>query len=290
LRKTADSGRRQEAEVLANLENYCVNRETAWRLLIFLTLVFCCAADVGAQAKGAGESTRVAVENAAATSRRQLESALKSKDMNLRFPAMRAARYLNEPWIAEIALPLCNAPDFIERVLALEVVANTDPRLGREVFLNALTSGERALRLRGLLGLAALRDTDTIPHLVEIMKNDHDPDLRVTAARALGDVGSLKASIALYEGIESRYAPMREQAVLTLIALSDEGLGEYLIDRLVNDHYPGRDEVLRLLALVPDRSLVSAIEPYLTHEDEVTRVLAAAAILSILDESPPTLP
>lgn len=223
------------------------------------------------------------MERAAATSRQQLESALRSKDMNQRWTAMRVARYLKEPWIAEIALSYCDAPDMIERVLALEVVANTNPEVGKSVFLKALSSGERALRLRGLLGLAALGDPDTVPDLVKIMRDDPDPDLRVSAAQALEDIGDLKASIALYEGIESEYPPMREQAVLTLIAIGDAGLRDYLIDRLVNEHNPGREEVLRLLALVPDRSLVSVIEPYLSHEDEVTRVLAAAAILSILE-------
>jgi HEAT repeat protein len=210
--------------------------------------------------------------------------------MNRRFPALRAARYLKEPWVAEIVLPLCDSPDFIERVLALEVIANTNPRLGKAAFLNALTSGERSLRLRGLLGLAALGDTESVPHLVEIMKNDPDPDLRVAAAQALGDMGDLRASVALYEGIESNYPPMREQAVLALVAIGDDGVGGYLIDRLENDHNPGRNEVLRLLALVPDRSLISAIEPFLAHEDRVTRVLAAAAILSILEGPPHSLP
>jgi len=276
--------------VLPNRENCCITRETVWRLLMFLALVFCSTVNAKAQGDVPQERPDDAVERAAATSRRQLESALTSEDMNQRFPALRAARYLNEPWISEIVLPLCDSPDFIERVLAIEVITNTNPQLGRAVFLNALTSGERALRLRGLLGLAALGDTETVPHLVEIMKNDPDPDLRVAAAQALGDMGDLRASIALYEGIESDYPPMREQAVLALVAIGEDGVGEYLIDRLENDHFPGRNEVLRLLALVPYRYLISAIEPFLAHEDKVTRVLAAAAILSILEGSPHSRP
>ena len=276
--------------MLANRENGCFTRQTALGLSICLALVLCSTANVNAQGDVPKERPDDSFERAAAASRRQLESALDSRDMNRRFPALRAARYLKEPWVAEIVLPLCDSPDFIERVLALEVVTNSNPRLGRAAFLHALTSGERSLRLRGLLGLAALGDTEAVPHLVEIMKNDPDPDLRVAAAQALGDMGDLRASVALYEGIESDYAPMREQAVLALVAIGDNGVGEYLIDRLENDHPPGRNEVLRLLALVPDRSLISAIEPFLAHEDRVTRVLAAAAILSILEGPPHSLP
>ena len=48
---------------------------------------------------------------------------------------------------------------------------------------------------------------------------------------------------------------------------------------------PGEEEILRLLALIPDPSLVELIEPFLAHDDNHVRTLAAAAILSILERS-----
>jgi HEAT repeat protein len=221
----------------------------------------------------------------AAAARRQLEEALSSDDGNQRFPAMRVARFMDDPWIAVLVAPLCESPDLVEKVLALEVVTNTDPAVCRDAFLEALNSGERALRLRGLLGFAALGDPDTVPRLVEIMNDDPDPDLRAAAARTIGLVGDLKASISLYEAIGADYAPLREQAVLALMIIGDDGVGNYLIDRLVNDHHPGEAETLRLLSLMEDPALVESIEPYLHHEDHVYRTLAAAAILSILERS-----
>jgi len=187
--------------------------------------------------------------------------------------------------MAELALPLCQSPDVLERAFALEVVTSIDPALGRDAFLEALNSEERALRLRGLLGLAALGGPETIPELVKIMNDDPDPDLQAAAARALGDIGDITASTPLYRAIGKSYPPVREQAVLALIAIGDQNLGKNLIDRLRNDHSPGKAETLRLMAMVPDPALISVIEPYLKDEDPLKRTLAAAAILSILERS-----
>jgi len=241
--------------------------------------------EAGAQADASRQPDPGAGVKAAAAARRHLERALASDNGNVRWDALRAARSLNEPWIAEIVLPLCDSPDIIVRVLALEVVANTDPVLGKEAFLDVLTSGERSLRLRGLLGLGALGDGETVPHLVEIMKEDPDPDLRVAAARALGDIGDARASIPLYEAIESPFPPVREQAVKALMTIGDEDVGGYLVGRLEGGHDPGEIEILRLLALVPDPSLVGLIEPFLEHDDTDVRTIAAAAIFSILERS-----
>ena len=230
--------------------------------------------------------TRSKIEaSAAAAARRQLKTALASDDGNIRFPALRVARSISEPWVAEIVAPLCQSPDFMERVLALEVVTNSDPERCRASFMEILTSGERALRLRGLLGMAAIGDPSTVPEIVRIMKDDLDPDLQAVAAKALGTVGDIKASAALYEAIEDDYFPVREQAVLALITIGDQGLRGYLIDRLQNDHFPGQAETLRLMARVPDAALVVAIEPFLMNDDHEKRTLAAAAILSILERS-----
>jgi HEAT repeat protein len=223
--------------------------------------------------------------SAAAAARREFESALEDDEGNTRWNALRAARHLSEPWIADLVLPICDSPDLLFRVLALEVVTNTNPELGRAEFLEALISGERSLRLRGLHGLAAIGDAETVPSLVQILKEDPDPDLRAEAARALGGIGDARASIPLYEAIESRFPPVREQAVISLLAIGDEGVGDYLIGKLQAGHDPGEPEILRLLALIPDPALVGQLEPYLKHEDDEFRTLAAAAIFGILERA-----
>lgn len=266
------------------------NRRFTPYLLTILAFVSISAMPAWAEEEVTHE-TRLSVEaGAAASARRQLKSALASNDGNQRFPALRVARSIGEPWIAEIVAPLCQSPDFLERALALEVVTNSDPERCRASFLEILTSGERALRLRGLLGLAALGDSNTVPDIVRIMKDDLDPDLQAVAARTLGEIGDIEASVALYEAIQDDASPVREKAVLALVAIGDEDLLEFLIDRLKNDHFPGQAETLRLMAFVPDPALVAVIKPYLMNDDHEKRILAAAAILSILERSGNTEP
>ena len=286
LRKTAETGRLLEVDVLANRKRRITLGAMAPCLLTILAVVPMSAMHARADDEVSPETRLNVVEaGAAASARRQLKLALASNDGNIRIPALRVARSFSEPWIAEIVAPLCQSPDFMERVLALEVVTNSDPERCRASFLEILTSGERALRLRGLLGMAAIGDPNTVPEFARILKEDLDPDLQAVAAEALGKIGDTKASTALYEAIDNHYPPVREHAVLALVAIGDEGLREYLIDRLQNDHYPGEAETLRLMALVPDPALVAVIEPYLMNDEPVKRTLAAAAILSILEGS-----
>jgi HEAT repeat protein len=221
----------------------------------------------------------------ATTARRHLESALHNDHEIVRWDALMAAGTLSETWIAEIVLPLCDSPDIIERGLALEVVASSNPEKGRDAFLRALISGERSIRLRGVLGLAALGDDDTVPNLVTIMNDDPDPDLRAAAARALGDIGDVTASIHLYEAIESPFPPVRTYAVRSLLMIGDEDVGTYLVGRLQERGSPGENGILRLLALIPDPTLIGPIIPYLEHSADDVRTQAAAAVFSILERS-----
>lgn len=265
----------------ANRKNRHGERVMLLCLLSFFTIALCSAEKVGAQT----EKPAVDGGLAATRAREQLEIAFASEDSFERNSALRVARFINEPWIAEIVLPLCQSPDILERAMALEIVTNTNPALGKTAFLEALTSEERGLRLRGLLGLSALGDPSTISSLVKIMTDDPDPDLQASAARALGNIGDIKASIPLYGAINNSFPPVREQAVLALITIGDENLGRFLSDKLQKGHFPGEVETLRLMALVPDPALISVIEPFLMDTDPVKRTLAAAAILSILERS-----
>ncbi len=264
----------------ANREKRHIERVMVLCLRCIASIALCSAANVGAQTQNAGD-----MRAASTTAREQLEMALASQDFFQRNAALRVAELVNESWMAEVVLPLCKSPDVLEQALALEIVINTNPVLGRAAFLEALSSEERALRLRGLLGLTALGDSDTIPDLVKIMTDDPDPDLQVAAARALGAIGDIKASISLFGAIDNKFPAVREQAVLALIAIGDQDLGQHLIDRLRKGLFPGEVEILRLMALVPDPSMVSVIEPYLMDSDPAKRTLAAAAILSILERS-----
>jgi HEAT repeat protein len=227
------------------------------------------------------EATRTAIQD----SRQLLEQSLTNTNSSVRFRALREARFLDEPWIAGVVLPLCESPSITERNLALEVVAASNPETGREVFLKALIHPHRSIRLRGLLGLERLADPSTLVDVMSVLETDDDPDLKVVAARTLGAIGDINASSALRSAVESPIAPLREQAVLALLAIGKEDVGRYLLRFLENDRQPGTLEALELMALVPDPSLIHLLEPFLASEDPAIRSQTSITILSILERS-----
>ena len=227
------------------------------------------------------EAARTALVDA----RRQVAAALADPDLKIRFEALRGAIHLHEPWIAEVVLPLIKSPDLTEQNFALEAIAATHPELGREVFLNALRSPRRSIRLRGLLGLEELADPGTVVDIIKVLEGDEDPDLRVVAARTLGAIGDIAGSTTLRAAIQSPYGPLRRQAVLALLAIGREDVGRYLIRLIDDDNRIGTEEVLKLVALIPDPSLIELLTPYLDSERKSIRIHASIAVLSILERS-----
>jgi len=138
-----------------------------------------------------------AARTALAEARRHVAAALDDPNGKIRFEALREAIHLHEPWIAEAVLPLSKSPDLTEQNFALEAIAATNPELGREVFLNALKSRRRSIRLRGLLGLEELADSATVVDIIKVLEGDEDPDLKVVAARTLGAIGDIGGSTTL---------------------------------------------------------------------------------------------
>jgi HEAT repeat protein len=281
-----------------NRNNTFILRICARRFALCTAIVLSISADVGAQEEASIESNGATFEvtdfertldgatrTALTEARRQLERALAHPDGDTRFEALREAIVLHEPWIAGFVLPLCESPDLTERSLALEAVAASDPRQGRRAFLTALEDGHRGIRLRGLLGLEKLGDAGTVVDIIRILEGDEDPDLRVVAARALGAIADIGVSSALRRAIESPYAPLREQAVLALLAIGKEDVGRYLIRLLDDDDQTGTVEILKLVALVPDPSLIELLTPYLDHERQRIRSHASVTVLSILERS-----
>jgi len=226
-----------------------------------------------------------AARRALAEARRLLEDALTDPDINVRFEALRAAIHLHEPWIAEVVLPLYKSPDLTERNFALEIIAATNPEQGREVLVDALRNPHRSIRLRGLLGLEKLADPGTVVDVINILEKDEDPDLKVVAARTLGAIGDIGGSAALRSAIQSPHVPLRRQAVLALLAIGKEDVGRYLFRLMDDDNQIGVEEILKLVALVPDPSLIELLLPYLNSERQSIRSQASVAALSILERS-----
>jgi HEAT repeat protein len=217
-----------------------------------------------------------------------ISTELHSQQDNVRWAALRAATELRDPRVAEAARFMCDSPDVLERVLALELIINSDANLGREQFLAALNSPDRAVRLRGLLGLEKIGDPSTTLEIARRLTDDGDPDLQAAAARALGSIGDAAAVPALYSAMGDPHATVRRAAVAALVEIGDPNVGRYLVSRLNSARRSEILPLLRLLTLVREPSLVPELYPYLEHDLPRVRAWAAAAILAALDM--PTVP
>jgi HEAT repeat protein len=275
-------------------DNATTTRSLAYAFIA--TVLLSLAVDAGAQAGnrqnlagGSGDQAMALLTDSARSTiddaRSHLRSALASDQGHVRFEALRGARNLKEGWIAGVVLPLCESPNLTEQVLALETVVATDADQGRDLFLNLLHHSQRSVRLRALLGLEKLGDPDVALEIIHVMENDPDFDLRVVASRALGSIGNPAASAALRRKITSHHYALREQSVLSLLKLGDKRLTEHLLHELENNRDLDISASMKLLALIPDPSLIQLISRYLDSEDEEVRTQASITILSILERS-----
>jgi hypothetical protein len=74
---------------------------------------------------------------------------------------------------------------------------------------------------------------------------------------------------------------VQEQVVLALVRLGDRELVPLMRSRLAQASPDRRVDTLRLIALIPERELVTDLGPFLADPSPEVRAFAAAAILSI---------
>lgn len=214
--------------------------------------------------------------------------ALESDDSYVRWFALRAAQPLNDPALAPHARRALGKGDRYDKSLALDVLIGLDPAGNREHFLSALDSPFRSIRLRGLMGLAEIRDPVLAERFTEVISKDPDPDLRAFAVRALARTGSPQAPAGLYRALDDGVPAVQEEAVVALASLRSPGLTAVLRHRL-NDAAPeDRSRALQLAGLVHDAAMIQEIAPFLGDPDPEVRAYAAAAILAISERNAAT--
>jgi HEAT repeat protein len=221
-------------------------------------------------------------KRAADIARRLLGVALQQSDPTIRWYALRAAVRLRDPALLDAVRPTARSPDRYEQALALDLLANTDPSLAREELLEALASPYRAIRLRGIQGLARLRDPTLVDRFDRVLTNDPDPDLRLFAVRALLECGTDSVIPLLHRGLDDKVDAVREESVKALVQLGDHGVRAVVRRRIAEDTAPDeRAFALRLAGHIPDPALLNDVAPFLADPNPEVRAAAAGAVLSI---------
>jgi len=225
-----------------------------------------------------GQADPEALENAA---RALLRLGMGSEDSFLRWYSLRAARSLSDPDLVAAARPLVDANDRYVQSLSLEFLAETDLAGHRDVFVRALDSPFRTIRIRAIRALERLKDPTLVTRLGTVLTGDPDAELRAMAARALGATGSKQAIPVLSLALEDESPVVQEESVRALVALGDQRIVRTLKRRIAEAPPKERTKVVRLAALVPDASLIPSLGPLLADGDPEVRAFTASAILSI---------
>ena len=224
--------------------------------------------------------------SAAVPARERAESALReavsSADEGVRLFALERAAATSAPGLEAGARHAAASSDRVERCLALELLTRIDVAGNREVFVDALGSPFRSVRLRALKALETLSDKSLSPRLIEVLEHDPDPDLQALAARSLGNIGALDAREALHRAVTTGHPVVQTAATRALVAIGDLGVGRLLLERARVAGGSERRRLFGLVALVPDADLVPSLTALLEDPDREVRVAAAAAILNIV--------
>jgi HEAT repeat protein len=228
-------------------------------------------------------------KRAAEVARNLLLVALGQEDPPARMFALRTAVRLGDPVFIEAAQPAARSPDRYEQALALDLLASTDPQRSRPELLHALESPYRAIRLRGLQGLAQLRDPTLVDRFDAVLTADPDPDLRLIAVRGLLSCGTPSVGPVLHRGLDDAVNAVREESVKALVQLGDQSVSAVIRRRILDDNSADRRAfALQLAGHIPDPTLLNDIVPFLADGSPEVRAAAAGAVLSITARPAPT--
>lgn len=198
-----------------------------------------------------------------------------------RLQAMELAAGLSTPGLEAAARRSAASNDRVERTWALEALAHIGVARNRALFVDAMTSPYRTVRVRAVLALASQKDPGVVPLMASMLEKDADPDLRALAAKALGATGGQDARSALRRALDDPHPVVHMAAVMGLVESGDTEVG---FDLLSHARKTGKGEACRLLGLVgrvPNRELIAGLAELLSSETPEVRIAAAAAILSI---------
>lgn len=197
--------------------------------------------------------------------------------------ALERATSLRLPSLLDAARVAAASPDRVARSYALEILAALDAEGSRGRFVEALSAPHRSVRLRGLRALIALRDPTLVTHLVRMMIEDPDPDLRALAARTAGALSGEEVHAALRRALDDSHPVVQSAAVEALVVWGDLEVGHELLDR--SEKATVFAETIRLVGLagrVPDPRLVPRLAEKMNSAEPVLRVAAAASLLEVL--------
>ncbi|HNX51409.1 MAG TPA: HEAT repeat domain-containing protein [Thermoanaerobaculaceae bacterium] len=229
----------------------------------------------------AGAPGAVAEETAVGKATTLLAEAMNAQEEAVMLQAVELAAGLSSPGLEEAGRRAAASPDRVERTLALELLGHVSVGRNRDLFVAALTSPFRSVRVRAVRALGTLKDHELLAPLTRVLEQDADPDVRALAAEALGAVGGQDERPALRRALGDPHPVVQLAAVLGLAESGDLEVGFELLGRAKGTSPAEAARLLGLVGQVPNRALVPGLAELLSSPDAAVRVAAAAAILRI---------
>jgi HEAT repeat protein len=210
--------------------------------------------------------------------RDQIVQALQSSDAVIRAHALEVVKNVNLPGAAPMLAAALNDRSPLVRKAAALAAGEMQARVPEEPLLAMLQANDRADRLAAVFALHRLGNT-AYSHRFEATAVDTDPHIRGDTALMLGMLGEKSAVPILQHMLKDDHDPdVRLQAAGALWRLGDEhGLDELVAATL--SRYPD-DQMVAVLALAQphDTRVLGHIEAQLTADyPEVALVAARAA-------------
>jgi len=145
----------------------------------------------------------------------------------------------------------------------------------------------RSRLLRGAVieHLGDLADSEAIPDLVEILKEDPEKSPRMHAAIALGKIEDSRGIPALRLALRDPERPVRVWALDSIGRLRDRGSVETLIALLEDEDGWVREKAARALGQIGDHRASSALLEHLNDPKGSVRKAVASALVELGDSS-----
>lgn len=171
-----------------------------------------------------------------------------------------------------------------KRINTIEMLGDARSPLNIEELIEALSDPGFNVRHEAIISIARTRqDPRLTDALIEVLR-EAEPDMRTTAAWALGRVGDPRGIEPLREALESEYPLLRARAARALATLGDDAQRQQWIDALTSEEDTG----LRL-AYAASLGAISAVDalPAMLQllaslEANMQRVEVAAAIAGVI--------
>ena len=213
------------------------------------------------------------------SSQTALVQAVHSSAPRVRLAGVWALGELQDASVATEVLPMLRDPDAAMRATAAQALGEMKgPRTGAAL-VGALTDRSASVREAAVRALDDLRERSAIPALEGMVTNDPDPDIRRSAARALGDFSAARSLDPLTRALADRDPDVQRDAAEAMGNLNDVSKAPTALVRAsASTDLELRRRATRTLGRIGDPATVQALTDRLSDDDKDVRLAAVEGL------------